>query len=355
MGNCASGNTVDPVLAQANKRIDNQIQSDRKTLSKEIKILLLGAGDTGKSTLAKQMRILYDKGFSKEDRTAYKRFINLNVILSMRSLLMGMKETGAEIHPDHAQILDLLISHSSLLEQTITPELGAGIKRLWSDPSVKSFFREHHCQFQIMDTADYFFENLDRIMQADYLPSDTDILHCRTRTSGICEFEFQVEEACFKMIDVGGQRSERRKWIHCFQNVTAIIFFVALSEYDQTLYEDHTANRMQESIMLFAETCNCQWFRDVALILFLNKSDLFREKIEHVDLRVCFPDYDGGCNYDRAIKYLEKKFISLHQNEEKKIFVHVTCATDTKMTQKVFNSVRETLRDFAMKDEFFLG
>lgn len=65
------------------------------------------------------MRILYDKGFSKEDRTAYKRFINLNVILSMRSLLMGMKETGAEIHPDHAQILDLLISHSSLLEQVI--------------------------------------------------------------------------------------------------------------------------------------------------------------------------------------------------------------------------------------------
>ena len=103
------------------------------------------------------------------------------------------------------------------------------------------------CIEQIMDTADYFFENLDRIMQPDYLPSDTDILHCRTRTSGICgmltlyirylwtffkfdllEFEFQVEEACFKMIDVGGQRSERRKWIHCFQNVTAIIFFVAL-------------------------------------------------------------------------------------------------------------------------------
>lgn len=83
------------------------------------------------------MRILYDKGFSKEDRTAYKRFINLNVILSMRSLLMGMKETGAEIHPDHAQILDLLISHSSLLEQvtlsftpTVPPFLNIVIRPL---------------------------------------------------------------------------------------------------------------------------------------------------------------------------------------------------------------------------------
>lgn len=39
------------------------------------------------------------------------------------------------------------------------------------------------------------------------------------------------------MVDVGGQRSERRKWIHCFQNVTSIMFLVALSEYDQVLVE----------------------------------------------------------------------------------------------------------------------
>lgn len=39
------------------------------------------------------------------------------------------------------------------------------------------------------------------------------------------------------MVDVGGQRSERRKWIHCFENVTSIIFLVALSEYDQVLVE----------------------------------------------------------------------------------------------------------------------
>ena len=43
--------------------------------------------------------------------------------------------------------------------------------------------------------------------------------------------------AFFRMVDVGGQRSERRKWIHCFENVTSIIFLVALSEYDQILFE----------------------------------------------------------------------------------------------------------------------
>lgn len=40
-----------------------------------------------------------------------------------------------------------------------------------------------------------------------------------------------------RMVDVGGQRSERRKWIHCFESVTSIIFLVALSEYDQVLAE----------------------------------------------------------------------------------------------------------------------
>jgi hypothetical protein len=41
----------------------------------------------------------------------------------------------------------------------------------------------------------------------------------------------------FRMVDVGGQRSERRKWIHCFENVTSIMFLAALSEYDQVLVE----------------------------------------------------------------------------------------------------------------------
>ena len=47
----------------------------------------------------------------------------------------------------------------------------------------------------------------------------------------------------FRLFDVGGQRSERKKWIHCFEDVTAIIFCVAMSEYDQVLHEDETTVR----------------------------------------------------------------------------------------------------------------
>lgn len=49
-----------------------------------------------------------------------------------------------------------------------------------------------------------------------------------------------LSQSLFRLFDVGGQRSERKKWIHCFEDVTAIIFCVAMSEYDQVLHEDET-------------------------------------------------------------------------------------------------------------------
>jgi len=95
------------------------------------------------------------------------------------------------------------------------------------------------------------------------------------------------------MFDVGGQRSERKKWIHCFENVTAIIFLVAISAYDQVLVEDETVNRMQEALTLFDSICNSKWFVKTSIILFLNKIDIFKEKLLTSPLNQFFPDFDG--------------------------------------------------------------
>lgn len=76
------------------------------------------------------------------------------------------------------------------------------------------------------------------------MPTDQDILRSRLKTTGITETVFDLGALTYRMFDVGGQRSERKKWIHCFENVTALLFLVAISGYDQCLVEDKDAVRM---------------------------------------------------------------------------------------------------------------
>jgi hypothetical protein len=167
-------------------------------------------------------------------------------------------------------------------------------------------------------------------------------LRCRARTTGIIETVFTVDNLTFRMVDVGGQRSERKKWVHCFQDVTALIFVVGLNEYDMKLFEDEAVNRMHESVELFDEICNSEWFERTSIIQFLNKRDLFEEKIKRVDLRVCFAEYNGGANFENGWKFIRDKFLSLNRNPgQKHIYTHLTCATDTESIRVVFNAVKD--------------
>lgn len=166
----------------------------------------------------------------------------------------------------------------------------------------------------------------------------------------------------FHVIDVGGQKGEREKWIDYFQNNDAVIFFVALSEYDQKLAEDNSTNRMTESLKLFSDVCNHQWFAEAAIILFLNKSDIFREKIVKVPLTVAFPEYKGahrrclsacvrranplvaGQNaFEPASEYIRTKFIDRINNKKKAVYPFITCATNTENFKNVFNAVKDVI------------
>jgi len=136
---------------------------------------------------------------------------------------------------------------------------------------------------------------------------------------------------------------KEKKWIHFFEDVTAIIYCVALNEYDMKLFEDERVNRMEESLELFAEIANSKWFTKTAIILFLNKSDLFREKIAKVNLKILFPQYEGGNNFEEGHKFIQDKFMVLNRNANKKIFAHVTCATDTENVKIVFDAAKEII------------
>lgn len=195
------------------------------------------------------------------------------------------------------------------------------------------------------DSNRHFFEKAEEIARPDYVPTNDDILHSRIRTSGIVEEAYLINGVNFVVIDVGGQRNERKKWIHCFDSVNAVIFVAALSEYDQVLFEDNTQNRMVEALTLFDEMCNSRWFREIDMILFLNKRDLFEEKIKKKSIKEIeeFSDYDGSPHsYDDGVQYFLNKFVSLNRCP-KDIYHHVTCATDSNNVRVVFEACRQII------------
>lgn len=185
----------------------------------------------------------------------------------------------------------------------------------------------------IIDGHKDYLQDLSRIASPTFRPTTQDILLARVKTTQVVMERYRIDGIDFEMYDVGGQRSERRKWIDCFDNVDAVIFVAALSEYDQTLAEAKRTNRMVEALELFRSVCNNRAFANTSIMLFLNKKDVFAEKILYSDIQVQkpFQDYAGPPReFNSGVLYFIQKFKECLINDDfNDSFIHVTCATDT--------------------------
>lgn len=327
------------------KAIDKNLKADSVRAEREVKLLLLGAGESGKSTIVKQMRIIHDRGFTADDYNQYKPLVFSNAIYSLLKIIRAMDKLRIDFETDERltdakMVFDVVARADD--QEPFTPELTGAMKRLWQDGGITQCFRRAR-EYQLNDSAKYYLDALDRIGATGYEPTEQDLLRTRVKTTGIVEVQFDFKRLHFKLFDVGGQRSERKKWIHCFEDVTAIIYCVSLSAYDLTLQEDETTNRMEESLKLFESIVNNRWFVETSVILFLNKKDLFEEKITTSPLTICFPDYSGPNTYEDGCAYIRKQFEAKNLNDEKEIYVHLTCATDTHNITFVFNAVTDTI------------
>lgn len=186
------------------------------------------------------------------------------------------------------------------LQQHIDQETFNALALLWGNKAFRLAAKtlQRIGKYDVPDTYEMIMDKLIGGYPSwggeEWKPSDDDIMLARARTSGFRDQEFMFSSVKFRIIDVGGQRAERRKWIHMFQDVTAVLYVAALSEYDQTLYEESSVNRMKTSIDVFEEYVNRVEFDQSAVILFLNKHDLFLTKFleREIPLNVSgeFPD-----------------------------------------------------------------
>ncbi|EEB07151.1 G-protein alpha subunit [Schizosaccharomyces japonicus yFS275] len=327
-------------------------------VANEVKVLLLGAGDSGKSTIMKQMRLLYSPGFSQSARKQYKTPILENVLVSLRLLLASMEAHNLQLLRENEQYVPIVAQPTVLHPEEPVPEsVAQAVRAICSDPNAVAAL-EFGTQFSLMDNFYYFRDHVERLFDPDYVPTDQDILHCRVKTTGITEESFVLNRYRYRFFDVGGQRSERRKWIHCFESVSALLFLVSLTGYDQCLVEDNTGNQMQEALLLWDSICNSNWFASSAMILFLNKLDLFERKIHISPIQPHFPDYqeylstptfvqtqcptaDAGVRSAMYFFYL--KFESLNRVASRSCYCHFITATDTSLLQRVMVSVQDTI------------
>ncbi|GAA5877082.1 hypothetical protein JCM16303_006161 [Sporobolomyces ruberrimus] len=373
-GSSSLGGGSDPMtgLKEDKERsyaIDKQIDDDAKKLRRECKILLLGSGESGKSTIVKQMKLIYQNGYSRDEMMLFRLTIHKNIIDSAQGLVLALRrfqmEPTEEVNREYAEMIteyrldadtystaNPAFASNGAFDGGLSPDFVQAVDSLWHDPIIPSVL-DRSSEFYLMDSAPYFFDEIKRIGAGSYVPSETDVLHARTKTTGISETKFKSGTLSIHMFDVGGQRSERKKWIHCFESVTSIIFCVALSEYDQVLLEESSQNRMNESLVLFESVINSRWFLRTSIILFLNKIDLFKAKLPKVPLERYFPEYTGGSDVNKGAKFILWRFTQLNR-ARLSIYPHLTQATDTSNIRLVFAAVKETILQNALRDSGIL-
>ncbi|NXK66837.1 GNA11 protein, partial [Sylvietta virens] len=306
----------------------------------------VGTGESGKSTFIKQMRIIHGSGYSEEDKKGFTKLVYQNIFTAMQSMIRAMETL--KILYKYEQNKTTSASLITLQKDFMQQFLHLHIYVL--QPKVVFFFFLCYFLFPHCPACSYL-SDVDRIATPGYLPTQQDVLRVRVPTTGIIEYPFDLENIIFRMVDVGGQRSERRKWIHCFENVTSIMFLVALSEYDQVLVESDNENRMEESKALFRTIITYPWFQNSSVILFLNKKDLLEDKILYSHLVDYFPEFDGPQRDAQAAReFILKMFVDLNPDSDKIIYSHFTCATDTENIRFVFAAVKDTILQLNLKE-----
>ncbi|XP_044479527.1 guanine nucleotide-binding protein alpha-1 subunit-like [Mangifera indica] len=352
--------------AEIERRIEQETKAERHIQ----KLLLLGAGESGKSTIFKQIKLLFQTGFDEAELKSYTSVIDANVYQTIKILYDGSKELAQNetdslkyaVSSENKDLGEKLSEIGGRLDYPrLTRELAQDIETLWKDPAIQETFARGN-ELQVPDCANYFMDNLQRLSDSNYIPTKEDVLYARVRTTGVVEIQFspvgehKKSGEVYRLFDVGGQRNERRKWIHLFEGVTAVIFCAAISEYDQTLFEDEQKNRMMETKELFNWVLKQPCFEKTSFMLFLNKFDIFEKKVLKVPLNVCewFKDYQpvltGKQEIEHAYEYVKKKFEELYfqsttPDRVDRVFkIYRTTALDQKLVKKTFKLVDETLR-----------
>ncbi|KAH8831637.1 guanine nucleotide binding protein, alpha subunit [Flagelloscypha sp. PMI_526] len=440
------------------ERIDEDLRQERERLKRakgDVKLLLLGQAESGKSTLQKQFQIMYKPKSLDMERASWRAVIYFNIVHSVKHILTTLAARNDQLEDNDAitgddssssrrryangstsphqssppqslhsandahggipishlrKRLNALVNTDDVLAdrlsggvtvagsgkggvyvrsgwqaktienainrargkhgdnskivldphvetdpmvQTVGKMLGdvhEEIQMLWSHPIVRGLIKRR--KLKLDEWAEFFFRNIIRIVETGYIPTIDDILHARIQTMGVAEHVFDVnihgKAVAWHLFDVGGARGQRHSWVPFFDDANAIIFVAPVSAFDQYLEEDPRTNRIDDSLQLFTQICSNTLLKNVHLVLFLNKTDLLRMKLERgLIVRKYITSFgDRSNDYETVVQYFRAHFLQVHRrnNENRRVlYTHFTNVTDTKATQRIIGNVRDSI------------
>ena len=338
--------------SKRHKEIEKQLAAEAAEKWSEIKILLLGTAGCGKSTVFKQMRIVHMDGFSELDVGHYRALIQNNAIQAMAELI---REAHARNLSFDATDFEAAVGPSNIGIRELSPELALLMERLWCDPAIRDLYARRD-EFPLMDSAAYFLNKVVQVAAPCYRPTHADILHSRIPTTGATQIDFAFRNSRLRMTDVGGNRSEMKKWIHFFDDVDSVLFISALSDYDQWDHDyEVPVNKLSLSLEVFSRICATPQFAKAALLLFLNKLDIFEEKVARRRFADSHKSYSGSQDSDAVKKHIRKLFSNVAEEggHLERLYAHFTNATDTENVSHVFDASLDLIIEENMKGSGF--
>eukprot|EP00475_Leptophrys_vorax_P028412 TRINITY_DN4106_c0_g1_i4.p1 TRINITY_DN4106_c0_g1~~TRINITY_DN4106_c0_g1_i4.p1 ORF type:complete len:665 (-),score=148.18 TRINITY_DN4106_c0_g1_i4:169-2163(-) len=318
--------------------------------SKLAQIVLLGAGESGKSTIFRQVNYLFN-GKDLAEKT--RLWIHLAIIPHIHALIqenakLSSQTTGSEefvLSPRSKEIANYVLKKVSP-EKEMKATDAKLIEDLWSDPAFKLTF-EKRTNFCIFDTVSYFLDNISLIASPNYIPTTLDCLRVYVRTTGNSRAEIQAQEVGlrFHLWDTGGQRSERRKWKGLANGMSGVIYVISTSQFDETCFEVDGISKLTDALELFEHTMSSLIPQKTPTFVLFNKKDQLQEMYSQGILKNYFPDFKGD-TFEDACAYFKNLFTSkLAAGESRQnIWFYFINATDIEDIRIVFGDILKQLK-----------